>query len=58
MKFGSKFFFILSIMLGAAFLVQIYLGIKSMVYICLGAAIGSLLRGFYEQSKEMKNKTP
>lgn len=55
MKFNSKFYFILSVVLAFAFIVLIALKIDFITFGFLGGSIGSLLRGFYEQGKEKKS---
>jgi len=60
MKLSPRTYFILAAVLGLTFFVLTYLKIEFMTYGFLGASIGSLLRGFYEEnkiSKELKNKT-
>jgi len=54
MKFNSKFYFIISIVLGATFLVLRVLKIEFITFGFLGGSIGAVLRGFYEQKKEKK----
>ncbi|HSU28645.1 MAG TPA: hypothetical protein VLJ68_09710 [Chitinophagaceae bacterium] len=56
MKFTPRAYFILSAALIVTFFVLIYLKIDFLTYGFLGGAIGSLIRGFYEESKINKLK--
>jgi len=54
MKFRPRTYFILSAVLIVVFVVLLYLKIDFITYGFLGASIGALIRGFYEESKESK----
>ena len=56
MKFTPRAYFILSAVLITVFFVLIYLKIDFITYGFLGGAIGSFIRGFYEESKISKLK--
>lgn len=54
MKLRPRFYFVLSGVLIVVFVVLLYLKIEFMTYGFLGASIGALIRGFYEEKKEIK----
>jgi len=54
MKLRPRTYFILSAVLIVVFVVLLILKIDFITYGFLGASIGALIRGFYEESKEVK----
>ena len=54
MRLKPRAYFILSGILIVVFFVLLYLKVDFMTYGFLGGAIGALIRGFYEESKERK----